>query len=171
MLTDEVAARAGVGKGSIYRQFGSKEQLYAEAVIDGFVQLRRRIESALDDTHSEHERIKTIAAQMLSYFWDRGQFFVLMRDPTRLPRAQHTRFLSERAKVSSLIGKLLREHARSGRIRNDLDFDLMTEALLGMIRGIRRFKSDRTTLDDAITTVVALFLEGALRGGRSRDAG
>src|SRR5271156_2132996 len=47
VLTEEVAAHAGVGKGSVYRQFRSKEELYAAAVIDGFAELQREIRSAL----------------------------------------------------------------------------------------------------------------------------
>ncbi len=57
VTADEVAARAQVGKGSIYRQFGSKEGLYAAAIIAGFGQLRKQIECALEEEKPYPERI------------------------------------------------------------------------------------------------------------------
>ncbi len=159
---DEVAARAGVGKGSVYRQFGSKEQLYAASVIEGFVQLRAEIDQALSQADSFPERITAITHHTLSYFWTRRQFFVLLRDPSKLPRAQEIRYRKERGQLSGLIGLVLREGAGAGLIRDDLDFDLMAEALLGMIRGIQRYKTERVTLENAVHTVVATFLDGSL---------
>ncbi len=159
---DEVAAHAGVGKGSVYRQFGSKEQLYAASVIEGFAQLRTRIETALGQTASIPERIAAIVHHTMVYFWTRRQFFILLRDPTKLPRAQEVRYRNERKHLSALLRQVLREGARAGLIRSDLDFDLMAEALLGMIRGVQRYKGEHVVLADAVRTVVATFLHGSL---------
>jgi AcrR family transcriptional regulator len=158
---DDVATRAGVGKGSVYRQFGSKEQLYAASVIEGFVQLRSQIEQGLAGVASTPERITTITRNILSYFWNRRQFFVLLRDPAKLPRAQEVRYRKERAQLSAVISGVLHEGAREGLIRNDLDFDLMAESLLGMMRGIQRYKAADVLLEDAVRTVVTTFLYGS----------
>jgi len=165
---DDVAARAGVGKGSVYRQFGSKEELYAASVIEGFVQLRGQIETALADAASIPERIRTIVRHTLSFFWNRRQFFILLRDPTKLPRAREIRYQRERGQLSSLISAVLREGAAGGVLRGDLDFDLLTEALLGMMRGVNRYKASHVSLDDAANTVVATFLDGSLARTRTR---
>jgi AcrR family transcriptional regulator len=157
---DDIATRAGVGKGSVYRQFGSKEQLYAASVIEGFVQLRTQIENALAKASSIPERISTIVHQTLAYFWTRRQFFVLLRDPAKLPRAQEVRYRKERGQLAALVSEVLREGARNRLIRDDLDFDLMAEALLGMVRGVQRYKGEHVGLDDAVHTVVSTFLYG-----------
>jgi len=159
---DAVAARAGVGKGSVYRQFGSKEQLYAASVIEGFIQLRNRIETALSQTAAIPQRIEAIVHHTMAYFWTRRQFFILLRDPSKLPRAQELRYRKEREQLSAMLREVLREGARGGLIRNDLDFDLMAEALLGMIRGIQRYKPEHILLEEAVATVVATFLHGSL---------
>ncbi|SRR5579885_98911 len=164
VLTDDVALHAGVGKGSVYRQFGSKEQLYAAAVIEGFRQLRTQIEAALADAKTDEERLTTIVRQAMAYFWNRRQFFVLLRDPTRLPRAQETRYRTERGHLARVISRVLRDAAGEGRIRGDLDFDLLAECLLGMMRGIQRYKRETAALDVAIHTIVSLFLYGCARG-------
>jgi AcrR family transcriptional regulator len=159
---DQIAARAGVGKGSVYRQFGSKEQLYAASVIEGFIQVRSQIEAAMQRAASVPERITAIVHHTLAYFWTRRQFFILLRDPTKLPRAQELRYRKERGQLAALLSQVLREGASRGIIRSDLDFDLMAEALLGMIRGVQRYKADHVALDEAVHTVVAAFLGGSL---------
>jgi AcrR family transcriptional regulator len=164
VLTDEVALRAGVGKGSVYRQFGSKEQLYAAAVIEGFTQLRSQIEAALANAKSDRERLTTIVSQTMTYFWNRRHFFILLRDPAKLPRAQEHRYFTERGQLARLVSGVLRDAGRGGRIRTDLDFDLLAECLLGMIRGVQRFKRDSTRLDEAVHTIVSLFLNGCVGG-------
>jgi AcrR family transcriptional regulator len=159
---DDIAARAGVGKGSVYRQFGSKEELYAASVIEGFIQLRNQIERALEQPSSIPDRITTIVHHTLAYFWTRRQFFILLRDPAKLPRAQELRYRKERGQLAALITEALREGAGSGLVRNDLDFDLMAESLLGMIRGVQRYKAEHVLLEDAVRTIVETFLGGTL---------
>ena len=68
VLIDEVAARAGVGNGSVYRQFRSKEELYAAAVIGGFAELQREIRVALAGCNSVREQIATIVRHALIFF-------------------------------------------------------------------------------------------------------
>ena len=163
VLTDEVAFHAGVGKGSVYRQFGSKEQLYASTVIEGFKHLCDQVEAALGDVQSDRDRLTTIVRHAMAYFWDRRQFFVLLRDPTKLPRAEETRYRTERGHLARLLSDVLREAGREGRIRADLDYDLLAECLLGMMRGVQRYQRETVRLEDAVEAIVSLFLDGCKR--------
>jgi AcrR family transcriptional regulator len=157
---DEVAAHATVGKGSIYREFGSKEQLYAEAVIEEFRQVRMNIEAALDAKLPATERIATIITRSSKYFWDKSGFFMLLRDPRALPPNQSKRFRKERKQLAGMLARVLREGAATGAVRSDLEFDLVAEAILGMIRGIRRHRQPDLKLEDAVKTVIAISLDG-----------
>ena len=167
VLTDEVAARAGVGKGSVYRQFASKEELYAAAVIEGLVQLRTRIEQALSGAQSIVERVTLIVRLTISYFWDRRQFFAMLRDPAKVSPRTEARYRKERGQLALLISEVLAEGARDGTIRADLDFSLMAEALLGMMRGIQRYKGDSVLIEEAIQTVVSVFMGGGFQATRT----
>src|SRR5580700_7197360 len=71
---DEIAARSGVGKGSVYRQFRSKEALYATVVIEGFKHLQKEIRSALSGSNSTRDQIAAVVRHTLRYFWTRRQF-------------------------------------------------------------------------------------------------
>ena len=161
--TDDIAARAGVGKGSVYRQFGSKEELYAIVVIDGFARLQTEMRAALADVNSLSERIKAVVTRTLCYFWKRRQFFALLNDPGALPRRQARRYLARRRGHTRLISELLAEGVAAGAIRSDLDLSLAAESLMGMIRGVNRHRDESVSLGDAVATVVSIFVAGCTR--------
>jgi AcrR family transcriptional regulator len=160
VLIDEIAARAGVGKGSVYRQFSSKEELYAAVVIDGFGQLQKEIRSALADTSAVRDQIATIVSHTLIYFWTRRQFFALLHDPKALPRRQERLYHAQRQQFTELITEVLSEGIAHGALRADLDTRIAAEALLGMLRGINRYCRDYTTPEGAVPLLVGMFIDG-----------
>jgi AcrR family transcriptional regulator len=160
VLIDEVAAHAGVGKGSVYRQFRSKEELYAAAVINGFAELQREIRTALAGCTSMREQIATIVRHALKFFWTRRQFFALLRDPKALPPVQERQYQSQRNDLSRLISGVLDDGVKRGAIRSGLETRLAAESLLGMMRGINRYGRDYTTPDRAVDFVTSIFLAG-----------
>ncbi len=160
VLIDEVAAHAGVGKGSVYRQFKSKEELYAAAVIDGFAELQREIRAALAGCTSTRDQIVTVVRHTVRFFWTRRQFFALLRDPKALPPSQERQFRAQRNDLSRLISGVLDEGARRGTMRPGFDTRVAAEALLGMVRGINRYGREYTTPDRAVDIVTSIFLDG-----------
>ena len=160
VLIDEVAAHAGVGKGSVYRQFKSKEELYAAAVIDGFAELQREIRTALAGCTSMREQIATIVRHTVRFFWTRRQFFALLRDPKALPPSQERQYRAQRNELSRLISGVLDEAVRRGAMRPGFDTRIAAEALLGMVRGINRYGREYTTPDHAADIVTSIFLDG-----------
>ena len=157
---DEVAVRCGVGKGSVYRQFGSKEALYASVVIDGFRHLRHEIGDALSGGSSIRDRIDIVVRHALTFFWTRRQFFVLLRDPTAIPARLERSYRKERNELAKLLGTILSEGIERGEVRADLNTRIIAESLLGMLRGIIRYCQDYTTPEKAADAVVSVFLEG-----------
>ena len=160
VLIDEVAAHAGVGKGSVYRQFKSKEELYAAAVIDGFAELQREIRAALAGSTSTRDQIATIVRHTVRFFWTRRQFFALLRDPKALPPSQERQFRAQRNDLSRLISNVLDEGVRRGTMRPGIDARIAAEAMLGMVRGINRYGREYTTPDRAVDIVTSIFLDG-----------
>src|SRR5262249_43445312 len=77
VLTDEIAAEAGVGKGTLYRYFDAKEEIFVGAIIDGLEKLAETLDRTVDKRISPERRLDTIAREFLKYFWRRKQFFAL----------------------------------------------------------------------------------------------
>ncbi len=74
VLIDHVAARAHVGKGSVYRRFRSKEELYAAVVIAGIDALQKQIRAGLAETNSSYEQITTFVRLAVAFFGTGANF-------------------------------------------------------------------------------------------------
>jgi len=160
VLIDEVAAHAGVGKGSVYRQFKSKEELYAAAVINGFTDLQHEIRRALAGCKSMEKQIATIAGHSIRFFWGRRQFFALLRDPKALRPSQERQYRAQRNELARLISGVIDDGVKRGAIRAGIDTRLAAESLLGMMRGINRYGREYTTPERAVEIVTSIFLDG-----------
>src|SRR5215510_5391186 len=57
---DDVAAACGVGKGTLYRYFPSKRELYLGVMFDGIARLRAELEAALETDDSPACKIERI---------------------------------------------------------------------------------------------------------------
>jgi AcrR family transcriptional regulator len=167
--TEEVAVRAGTGKGTVYRHFPSKEVLYLAASIHGLSQLRHDLLTVLEAVASGRDAVEVILRQLLAFFWDKQDFFLLLRNRGFAP-AYHRRYESERLKLSLLIRDVLTTNVERGVFRRGLDVQVAAEALLGMARAVSRLRSHSITLADATNGVVELFLNGCLDGRQSARA-
>jgi len=169
VLIDDVAESARVGKGSVYRRFGSKEELYAAVVIAGFDELQEQIRAALAGTVSTREQVATIARHALHFFWHRREFFALLRDPKALPPAQARAYREQRERLARMLSDVLRDGIERGAIRGDIDTRLAAESMLGMVRGLNRYGREFATPEVAVETIIAIFLEGCAPKSHAED--
>jgi len=169
VLIDEVAESARVGKGSVYRRFGSKEELYAAVVIAGFDELQEQIRAALAGTITTREQVATIARQALHFFWNRREFFALLRDPKALPPAQARAYREQRERLARMLSEVLRDGIERGAIRGDIDTRLAAESMLGMVRGLNRYGREFATPEVAVETIITIFLEGCTPKSSAED--
>jgi AcrR family transcriptional regulator len=68
VLTDDIAAEAGIGKGTIYRYFETKEDLYFATLVCGFEELHEVLRAALPHEKSPSRRLERIAEEILRIF-------------------------------------------------------------------------------------------------------
>src|SRR5215470_10681057 len=78
VLTDDIAHRVGIGKGTIYRYFRSKEELYLAAIGDGLNGLHAAVTGVLQQEAPLATTVEAVARTMIGYFWQQRDFFVLM---------------------------------------------------------------------------------------------
>jgi AcrR family transcriptional regulator len=162
---DDVAALAKVGKGSVYRQFASKEELYAAVVMDGLQRLQAEIRRALADASSFREQFVGVVHRILVFFWPRLQFFALIRDPKALPARLERQYSAQRGELARLVEGVISSGIDSGAIARGLDTRMAAETLLGMLRGINRYCRDFTNPEEGAEFVTTIFLEGCAPAG------
>lgn len=72
---DEVVAKAGVAKGSLYYHFKSKEELFIFIIREGINFINEEIEEATKDIKDPYEIIKVSAKVQLKYVYENKDLF------------------------------------------------------------------------------------------------
>jgi AcrR family transcriptional regulator len=160
VLMDEVAARAQIGKGTLYRYFPTKEDLYFSTIFDGWDRLREELEAVLQEEGLLEETLEKATCQMLSYFWQRRQFVTLVHRLEHAPNGEEqAEWRSRREGIVRLVEGVLKRGLGTnappaGQCR------LITEMFLGMLRSIILYRGSRDTPATLARLGVRLFLDG-----------
>src|ERR1700747_2943941 len=71
VLIDDIASNAGIGKGTIYRYFETKDDLYFATSLYALDHLARAIEKARAPQDAAFAQLERVAREILGFFWDR----------------------------------------------------------------------------------------------------
>jgi len=166
VLMDDVAERAHVGKGTLYRYFPTKENLYFVTIFEGWDRLREALEEALQAEGPLEIVLENAARQILSYFWDRHQLVTLVHrleqvvsTPESLESPEQTDWRHRRESIVHLIEGVLKKGMQPAAPSAG-DVRLLTELLLGMMRSAVLYRSSSDTPNAVAHLVVRLFLNG-----------
>jgi AcrR family transcriptional regulator len=167
VLTDDIAQRLGIGKGTIYRYFRSKDELYLAAIGDGLSGMRTAVTAVLQQNTPLHTTIEAVARTMVDYFWRRRDFFVLMhRLEAKLKARERADWRQRRQEVITMIRGVLERGAAHGEIAR-LDTRLAVEALFGMIRAACLYRADHDRPEELARLVTTIFLHGIAADGHA----
>ena len=162
VLTEDIAALAGTGKGTLYRYFDTKEELYFATVLRGFDELDAVLEEVRSSASTPPERLGTIAREVLRIFWSRSSFYtILHRDPRRF----HTRerlVRRRRERLVRVVENTLDEGIRRGEFR-PLDTRIGAELFLGLVRASLVFRRETDVRADLAAQILRTYLSGVTR--------
>ena len=156
---DDVAAACGIGKGTLYRHFCSKRELYLAITFDGITRLRAELEATLKVQDLPARQLERIVRGTLAFFWDRRFFFALIHRHEHRSDADAREWMRQRAQLSSLIAATLARAMAAGHVR-PIDCRIGAEILLGMVRGVNRYRTRDDRLERLVVTVVDVFMRG-----------
>jgi len=172
VLIEDIAQELGIGKGTLYRYFASKEALYIAVIADGLMALHTAVLEVLGRDAPLATTIEGLVRTLVLHFWRRRDFFLLMaRMEPKLDARERADWRERRAEVVSLIRRVLGRAAAAGEIGR-LNTRLATEVLFGMIRGACMYRADSDRPEDVTRLVTGIFLTGiAQPAPRKRPAG
>jgi TetR/AcrR family transcriptional repressor of mexJK operon len=161
VLMDDVARASGVGKGTLYRYFPSKRDLYLAVMFEGIEQLHAELEAVIGRPTTPVRKLEQVVHCTLAHFWDRRFFFALIhRNEHKPDDPNNQEWLRRRGQLSRIIQRAVEEAIAAGHVRR-IEPRIATEMLLGMLRGANRYRSAHDTLDAMVAAVTELFLCGA----------
>ncbi len=134
---DDVAAAAGVGKGTLYIYFKSKEDLYFWLIYDAFARVVQQLENRLQlDEMPASQSLRLIVAELVKFGFDNPQLFELMRSAG--PIIKDDRWGPKREKLTDLIEQTIRRGNKSGEF-TDPHPEITALCIPGLLRSVMLF--------------------------------
>tara|TARA_R110002072_G_scaffold289831_2_gene457108 strand:+ start:47003 stop:47653 length:651 start_codon:yes stop_codon:yes gene_type:complete len=163
----EIANKTGVGKGTVYRYFPSKEELFLAAVDHGMRRLKSAVDAAIAGVEQPLERIAEGVRAYLAFFDEHPEIVELLiherahfRD-----RKKPTYFVHRDANMAPWQA-LFRELIQDGVVR-DIPVERITEFVSDVVYGTmftNYFSGRKATLSSQSDTILDMVFHGLLVG-------
>jgi len=162
---DDVVHEAGVGKGTIYRYFKDKDDLFFQVAASGFDELCALLNSEIDKTASFDRQLLAACENVSAFFSRRRQLFRMMQAEDARMRwcRKDTRdqWDAKRRKLAEALSSVLRRGVESGRLRDDVPPEILAAFLLGMLRTRNRELEEAPESARSYEVLLDLFTRGA----------
>ena len=170
---EDVAREAGVGKGTLYRYFRDKDDLFFQTATSGFDELcdllRRKVPGSA-----------SFAEQLLIACRHIGRFFERRRQLSRMMQSEEgrmswcaggmqQRWMEHRKRLIAAMAEMVQKGVSEGEVREDIAPEVLATFLLGMLRTRGRDLGDAPQAMRQHEVVVELFVRGA--GGTANGRG
>ena len=160
VLIDEIASDAGIGKGTIYRYFETKDDLYFATTLHVLDQLSEALSEALTQEKSAAKRLERIARENLRFYWDRRFLFpFLLADGIPGRREE---LLKRREKILRYAQEAILSGIEQRELRG-VDARIGAELFLGLVRSANLFRRTEDSQEDLVAQIMSVFLEGVTR--------
>lgn len=141
MRVSDIAAKAGIGKGTTYEYFTSKEELVVKAMVYLVGSMTKRIINNMEKLDTFHDKFMLLLAEMEEKVKQRAcilKYFHMLGDLNLCDKMQEVLLTSEDARRSNpmqIIRYLIREGKKDGLITDKYSDSYMETAMFSRIIG------------------------------------
>ena len=162
VLIDDVAAQAGVGKGTVYRYFRTKEELYFETILQAFDDLSATLAEGVLEETSPTRRLERIVRESLRFSWERRHLLSLLQGDERRFAMREAELRRRREGMMALVQKVILEGVERREFRG-MDARIAAELFRGMIRAANCFRTEEDSVDSLVAEIIGIFTRGVAR--------
>jgi len=160
---DDVAEAARVGKGTLYRYFPSKEDLYLGVVAGAFDLLIHRLERVEGEEPPAPVALSRMIEAIVETFARHLPFFrLLQQGEARLFLRKKQVIRARRDRIAGGLARVLERGAQTGVFRK-VDRDLGPSMLIGLVWGTVLNHADETPAEVLAQRVADFCLHGILQ--------
>lgn len=145
----DIASRAQLGVGTLYRHFGSREELLraivAQTSEDALAQMRLAIQPYAGDPQA---MLQALVAAGLRVQLQYQPIFAVIRDPRLTKLFDPAYGGAMRAQFLATAREVIERGIQVGSFQADLDLDLAAATIIGSCTGVFDLLGDRCPLDE-----------------------
>jgi AcrR family transcriptional regulator len=143
----DIADAVGILKGSLYHHFKSKEDLLYLIVKEPIARLYERMtDIAGSDLPASEKLRRAIRTQLEAFDQHHPHLFVYLRERDEMKRRFREQFKLSPKQYERCWQQILREGMKSGEFRPDLDVQVVSYGLLGMLNWLHNWYDPRGRL-------------------------
>jgi AcrR family transcriptional regulator len=161
----DVADELGVTKSAVYHHVPSKEHLLSEALDEALGELEAAVSAALDADGSAYERLRGAVRRSVEVLVDHQPAVTLLLRVHGNSEIEKVA-LKRRRRIDARLATLVGQAADEGALRSDLDPDLVSRLLFGMVNSLVEWyrPSGPVAVDQLADAVTAIAFEGLTAG-------
>jgi len=161
---DEIAGRAGIGKGTIYLYFSDKDDLFFQTAVAGYDEMCELLRENAEEGVSFREGLLRTCETISTFFRQRRPLFRLI-----LTEGEHAaqcggslrkRWLERRESMREAVAAIVARGIASGDVHSMLSADVLAEYFLGMLRTRAWELEDQPKAQRSHASVVTMFVHG-----------
>jgi len=159
-----VAAKAGIGKGTLYLYFAGKQELFFACVDLGMKQMQAAVNAAAERETEPFRKIDSAIRAYLEFFDSHPEYVELLIQERAIFRDRvRPTYFEHRDANRGPWRKLYADLAAAGLIRTDVPIERLLDTISSLVYGTmftNHFIGRTITLDEQHRTILAVFLRG-----------
>jgi len=142
VTVDEIAKSSELGKGSIYLYFNSKEEIYAQILLNDIDTFNEKVDVLLGEKGTAAHLLKELSYLYIDYFLNDSELFRIlmtyMLQPAKmnLPDKLNAQIFNAIARSINVIGRLLQMGVETEEFSPELNIKKYQNAFWGLLNGI-----------------------------------
>lgn len=160
---DDIAEAVGLTKGGLYHYVGKKEDLLTDIHDEFFDAFFARMSAAVESAANPRDKLRNWVRAHATIMRDyQGHIKVFFTEIDQLPEDTLKRMVERRDKVQGMLAEILAAGVENGEIRGDLNPQIVSFLVLGMINWLYVWyrPEGKLTMEEIIKDILLLALHG-----------
>lgn len=165
---EEIAQSAGVGKGTIYIYFASKEDLYRSIIRYRLEHLIEILEKAYSGREDTVKNLRSFVIHIHKFMTKHPFFYRLWKkEEGGIDSTDDAGLYELKERIYRLVREILEQGETEGVLREDIDHELVAYLILGMTDALKKSPKDIYKREKSVDALLEVLLKGISRGNVS----